>query len=130
MNPDSNERCAVCGGRASGCRVLGHRPESDRHVLWHPDDLDSQPPAPVGPQVAPYSAPFTTDVPQCCGDPETCNDPCTPSVGRKKGCEMNDVVAFVQVAALVCGAICLSFAFGWQAGVGAALLVAFHKGSQ
>jgi hypothetical protein len=26
----------------------------------------------------PYSAPFTTDVPQCCGDPETCDDPCTP----------------------------------------------------
>jgi hypothetical protein len=25
---------------------------------------------------APYSAPFTTDVPQCCGDPSTCDDPC------------------------------------------------------
>lgn len=25
---------------------------------------------------APYSAPFTTDVPHCCGDPSTCNDPC------------------------------------------------------
>jgi hypothetical protein len=25
---------------------------------------------------AAYSAPFTTDVPHCCGDPDTCNDPC------------------------------------------------------
>jgi hypothetical protein len=23
-----------------------------------------------------YSAPFTTDVPHCCGDPDACNDPC------------------------------------------------------
>jgi hypothetical protein len=23
-----------------------------------------------------YSVPFTTDVPQCCGSPETCNEPC------------------------------------------------------
>ncbi|MDR5802177.1 hypothetical protein [Caballeronia sp. LZ001] len=29
-------------------------------------------------QEAPYSAPFTTDVPHCCGDPENCNDPCGP----------------------------------------------------
>jgi hypothetical protein len=27
---------------------------------------------------APYSAPFTTDVVQCCGEPSTCNDPCEP----------------------------------------------------
>ena len=28
------------------------------------------------PKAPAYSAPFTTDVPQCCGDPSTCNDPC------------------------------------------------------
>lgn len=27
---------------------------------------------------AAYSPPFTTDVPQCCGDPENCDDPCEP----------------------------------------------------
>jgi hypothetical protein len=35
-----------------------------------PLDKDASKPA------APYSAPFTTDVPQCCGDPSTCDDPC------------------------------------------------------
>jgi hypothetical protein len=29
-----------------------------------------------GAEQAAYSAPFTTDVPHCCGDPDTCNDPC------------------------------------------------------
>jgi hypothetical protein len=29
-----------------------------------------------------YSAPFTTDVPQCCGDPATCNDPCQAPTER------------------------------------------------
>ena len=37
-------------------------------------------PSPKAPAVdAPYSAPFTTDVPHCCGDPETCDDPCQPA---------------------------------------------------
>lgn len=32
------------------------------------------------PRSAPYGAPFTTDVAHCCGDPETCNDPCEPAI--------------------------------------------------
>ena len=28
---------------------------------------------------AAYSAPFTTDVPQCCEDPDNCAEPCTPA---------------------------------------------------
>ena len=36
-------------------------------------DIEEQAPSNV-----PYSAPFTTDVPQCCGDPSNCNDPCEP----------------------------------------------------
>ncbi|WP_186215905.1 hypothetical protein [Burkholderia gladioli] len=28
----------------------------------------------------PYSAPFTTDVPQCCGEPKTCDDPCVSAL--------------------------------------------------
>lgn len=31
-----------------------------------------------------YSAPFTTDVPQCCGDPSSCNDPCQPVESKRE----------------------------------------------
>jgi hypothetical protein len=34
-----NTKCEECGGRATACRVLGHRPLRERGVLWHPDDL-------------------------------------------------------------------------------------------
>lgn len=38
-------KCEVCGGRKSACAALGHRPDKDRGVLWHPDDLARVPPA-------------------------------------------------------------------------------------
>jgi hypothetical protein len=40
--------------------------------------------------VPPYSAPFTTDVPQCCGDPETCDDPCTPERAQESAGVLTD----------------------------------------
>jgi hypothetical protein len=40
--------------------------------------LAPQPPQ-AGASAPPYSAPFTTDVPQCCGEPETCDTPCAPA---------------------------------------------------
>jgi len=42
---------------------------------------------------APYSAPFTTDVLQCCGDPASCNDPCQP--------KLDQAVSFDDVKPLV-----------------------------
>lgn len=39
MEGRGEDRCPVCGGRAVACSLLGHRPEDQRHVLWHPDDL-------------------------------------------------------------------------------------------
>jgi hypothetical protein len=35
-----------------------------------------------GEQEAPYSAPFTTDVAHCCGEPDHCNDPCEPEKSK------------------------------------------------
>jgi hypothetical protein len=32
---------------------------------------------------ASYSAPFTADVPHCCGNPDTCNDPCDPRASEQ-----------------------------------------------
>lgn len=40
---------------------------------------------------APCSPPFTTDVPQCCGDPETCNDPRAPAIHAKGASEARDI---------------------------------------
>jgi hypothetical protein len=56
--------------------LAGEAPEGTElrpgiNVLYAaPLDKDASKPA------APYSAPFTTDVPQCCGEPSTCDDPC------------------------------------------------------
>jgi hypothetical protein len=32
---------------------------------------------------AAYSAPFTADMPHCCGNPDTCNDPCDPRASEQ-----------------------------------------------
>jgi len=45
-----------------------------------PRPLASTPPPEQASTPPAYSAPFTTDVPQCCGDPETCNEPCFDAV--------------------------------------------------
>jgi hypothetical protein len=42
----------------------------------------------------PYSAPFTTDVPQCCGSPESCNDPCEQPASEQQG---NDFIGILTV---------------------------------
>lgn len=36
LSPDKRgeEECSVCGGRPAACRILGHRPESDRNIKW------------------------------------------------------------------------------------------------
>lgn len=46
-------------------------------------DVDRQWVAPSAPA---YSAPFTTDVPQCCESPETCPEPCDPPDKRPSSC--------------------------------------------
>jgi hypothetical protein len=59
--------------------------------------LQPPPPTPaVAADAAAYSAPFTTDVPQCCGDPATCNDPCHPhSDGRAANALVDDLSVLV-----------------------------------
>lgn len=42
-HPDANVKCEVCGGRKSACAAIGHRPDRDRGVLWHLDDLAKEP---------------------------------------------------------------------------------------
>lgn len=49
---------------------------------------------------APYSAPFTTDVPHCCGEPETCNDPCDASPSRECGERQGAALSIVDIEAL------------------------------
>lgn len=46
---------------------------------------------------AAYSAPFTTDVPHCCGDPDTCNDPCHPDAAEQADEAVTD--AFTRLVA-------------------------------
>jgi hypothetical protein len=58
---------------------------ADAATHWMPLPRPGAAPAPVTQQAvsqmdgAAYSAPFTTDVPQCCEDPKNCAEPCTPA---------------------------------------------------
>jgi hypothetical protein len=64
---------------AEGCPVTAHVRAmfaASGESAYGAAPLDKE----AGKPAAPYSAPFTTDVPQCCGDPSTCNDPCQPEV--------------------------------------------------
>lgn len=60
---------------------------------------DKDPPA-LGSDAAPYSAPFTTDVPQCCESPETCPEPCAPPPASvPDGCKaMRDALLAVRMS--------------------------------
>ena len=85
---------------------------------WRPTHWMPLPPAPGAPAPSPqpepappYSAPFTTDVPQCCGAPETCNDPCSaaPQVVQREVERAALRFFFERNAAIVGATIVLDF---------------------
>ena len=72
--------CHVCGQLDVGQAGEYHCPECGLPRLWDDAQAGSAATAvdrPRSAEAPAYSAPFTADVPQCCGDPAACNDPCT-----------------------------------------------------
>lgn len=88
---DGVATCRVCGCTDDDCRGCIERtgspcywvePDLCSACLTTNDSASREGAAPALPATdtpagaSPYSPPFTTDVPQCCGEPATCNDPC------------------------------------------------------
>jgi hypothetical protein len=64
---------------------------------------------------AAYSAPFTTDVPQCCEDPENCAEPCTPAAtAASLSGDLADLEARQRVAVALGLGRSIKASFAWE----------------